>query len=42
MRIALIYDSVVRPDTTGGHCLAALQELLGAESEQHFGPRASD
>jgi hypothetical protein len=29
-RIALIYDDTVRPDTTGGYCLRALQSLASA------------
>lgn len=34
-RIALIFDNVVRPDTTGGYCLKALREL---HDVRHFLP----
>jgi hypothetical protein len=36
MRIALIYDDTVRPDTTGVHCREALEGLAEAV---HFLPR---
>ncbi|HTU23475.1 MAG TPA: glycosyltransferase [Gemmataceae bacterium] len=35
MRIALIFDNLIRPDTTGGYCLRALQ---GLAEVQHFLP----
>jgi GT2 family glycosyltransferase len=34
-RVAVIFDNQVRPDTTGGYCLRALQELVTVE---HFLP----
>lgn len=34
-RVALIYDDLVRPDTTGGYCLRALKEIVHVE---HFRP----
>ena len=27
LRVAVIYDDTLRPDTTGGYCLRALQSL---------------
>src|SRR5262245_3297877 len=38
-RVALIFDNVVRPDTTGGYCLRALRELVQVE---HFLPQDLD
>ena len=34
-RIAVVYDASLRPDTTGGYCLRALQRLGPAE---HYPP----
>ena len=38
-RVAVIFDSVQRPETTGGYCLRALRNLLAAE---HFQPTELD
>jgi len=31
MRVAVVYDNTVRPDTTGGHCLQALRGICSVE-----------
>jgi hypothetical protein len=40
VKIVLIYDTLIRPDTTGTHCLAALRQL--AQDVSHYQPLAGD
>jgi len=43
VRVALVYDDVLRPDTTGVHCRAALEGLCEVRHflPQDLGPRSS-
>ena len=38
-RVAIIFDNVQRPETTGGYCLRALKDLVEVE---HFQPSELD